>query len=74
MTSHEGHPIPFIEIDTDEETKKYVFGINSEAISILQEMKDKKVGVLVIAGPQRSGKSFLANRVLDKLNIVLTKF
>lgn len=73
MTSHEGHPIPFIEIDVDEETKKYVFGINSEAISILQEMKDKKVGVLVIAGPQRSGKSFLANRVLDKLNIVLTK-
>lgn len=74
MTSNEGHPIPFIEIDQDEETKKFVFGINHEAISILQEMKDKKVGVLVIAGPQRSGKSFLANRVLDKLPIICNSF
>jgi len=67
MADPAGEPIPLIEIQNDDDSKKYVFTVNPSAISILQDMKDKKVGVLVISGPQRSGKSFLANRVLDQI-------
>jgi len=38
-----GEPIPFIEIVDDPEEKKHIFTINPEAISILQEMRDRKV-------------------------------
>lgn len=77
MNSKLGQPIPFIEIEDDNDERKHNFIINPYAIAILQEMKDRKVstkffilkyqvGVLVIAGPQRSGKSYLANRIVDK--------
>ena len=38
-----GHPIQFIDIDQDEDNKKYNFNINPDAIAVLQELKDKKV-------------------------------
>jgi len=38
-----GQPIPLIEIEKDDDAQKFVFGINPTAISILQEIKDKKV-------------------------------
>ena len=43
MSSKLGQPIPFIEIDDDEDDQKHDFKINPYAISILEEMKDRKV-------------------------------
>lgn len=45
MEDNPGHPIPFIEVERDEDAQKFVFTINPDAISILQEMKDKKVHI-----------------------------
>ena len=58
----EGKAIPLIEVD---ETGK--FSVNTEAMSILEEHQKKKISVIAIAGPYRSGKSFLANRFLNKM-------
>ena len=60
--SMEGHAIPLIEVD---ETGK--FSVNTEAMSILEEHQKKKLAVVAIAGPYRSGKSFLANRMLNRM-------
>jgi hypothetical protein len=38
-----GQPVPFIEIELNPEEKTYYFNINPYAITILQEMKDRKV-------------------------------
>ncbi len=38
-----GQPIPLIEIEKDDDTQKFIFGINPTAIAILQDMKEKKV-------------------------------
>jgi len=43
------------------------FRIPDAAMNILQEMGDKQVAPIVIAGPWRSGKSFLANRLLNQM-------
>lgn len=37
------------------------------AMNVLQELGDKRVAPVVIAGPWRSGKSFLANRLLGQM-------
>ncbi len=44
------------------------FTIPDEAMNILQTMGDKKVAPIVIAGPWRSGKSFLANRLVNQMS------
>ena len=54
-----GKPIPFITIDPNGH-----FSVSSEAMLLLENLNDKKVSVLTIAGPYRSGKSFLCNRIL----------
>eukprot|EP00826_Nyctotherus_ovalis_P043660 TRINITY_DN4624_c0_g2_i1.p1 TRINITY_DN4624_c0_g2~~TRINITY_DN4624_c0_g2_i1.p1 ORF type:complete len:870 (-),score=280.12 TRINITY_DN4624_c0_g2_i1:153-2762(-) len=43
------------------------FRIPDKAMNLLQEMGDKRVAPVVIAGPWRSGKSFLANRLLGQM-------
>lgn len=43
------------------------FSVNTEAMAILEEHQKKKISVVAIAGPYRSGKSFLANRFLNKM-------
>ena len=47
MADPAGEPIPLIEIQNDDDSKKYVFTVNPSAISILQDMKDKKVGIMI---------------------------
>ncbi len=54
--------IPFINID--EETGS--MEITPESMAFLESLStEKKVIVIAIAGPYRSGKSFLANRLLN---------
>ena len=58
-----GTAIPFIEINDKEGT----FNVTSEAMEFLESIPgDKKVAIVAIAGPYRTGKSFLANRVLGQ--------
>ena len=60
----EGRAIPFIQIEEDSGR----FVVSTEAMSLLEQSNpQKKVAVVAIAGPYRSGKSFLANRFLGKM-------
>jgi hypothetical protein len=71
--------IPFIELENSQDGK-FEFKLNPKSAEYLQKMtkkkvnitevnkKNSKVAILTIAGPQRSGKSFLANRFLKKYN------
>ena len=43
------------------------FQVNQKAMSILRSI-DGEIGVVAIAGAQRTGKSFILNLILDKLN------
>jgi len=67
----EGKPILLIDIkeELDENRNpKYKFEMNNyQAIECLKKIKNMKVCVLCIAGPQRTGKSFLANRILKRM-------
>jgi len=59
-----GQAIPFIQLEED--TGK--FTVSTEAMSILESADPhKKVVVVAVAGPYRSGKSFLANRFLGQM-------
>lgn len=62
MNDDGGMPIPFIEVDEREN-----FQVNTEAMAILEEQQKKKLVVISIAGPYRSGKSFLGNRFLNRM-------
>ncbi len=59
MEDPAGQPIPLIEIQNDEDAKKYVFTVNPAAITILQDIKDKKVQILIdtICNLNFSGRS-----------------
>lgn len=46
MESSQGQPIPFIELAESEEDNKTLFVINSYAISLLQEMRERKVFII----------------------------
>ena len=53
--------IQFISISEDEEE----FEVTAEAMSFLASLpRDKQVKVISVAGPYRSGKSFLMNRLM----------
>ena len=57
-----GKAIPFIQIDVDGQ-----FSVNHEAMSLIEMWdKSKKLAIFCIAGPYRSGKSYLANRILKQ--------
>lgn len=62
MEGIEGKAIPFIEVD-----ENYRFSVSTDAMSMLEEQRKKKIAVIAIAGPYRSGKSFLANRFLERM-------
>ena len=57
-----GEAIPFINISEDGH-----FEVDSKAMSMLQEYDSKKIACISIAGPYRSGKSFLANRFIGQM-------
>jgi len=61
-TPMEGEPVPFIEIGEDGS-----FAIATQAMTHLEQMKDKNLAVIVVGGPARSGKSFLASRLLGRM-------
>ena len=48
-------------------TEEGQFELTSEGITFLSSLKNKSVSVLSITGPYRSGKSFLANLVMNKM-------
>ena len=56
----EGKAIPFIQIDVNGN-----FTVSSEAMLLLESLNQKSISVITIAGPYRSGKSFLCNRLLN---------
>ena len=58
-----GEAIPFIHISDDG-----TFEIDSRAMSLLQIESSKKIACIAIAGPYRTGKSFLANRFLGQMS------
>lgn len=58
----DGTPIPFITIDE----KQGTFDVTSQAMMLFESIpSNMKVSVIAIAGPYRTGKSFLANRLLN---------
>ena len=54
----EGKPICFITIDEEDK-----FHVNPECVKIL-EATEEDIGVVCVAGPYRSGKSFLCSRLV----------
>lgn len=57
-----GQAIPFIMIDE----KNGSFEVTQQAMVFLESIpRHFKVSVVAIAGPYRTGKSFLANRLLN---------
>jgi len=58
----EATAIKLVDITTEGE-----FRIPDNAMNALQEIGDKRIAPIVIAGPWRSGKSFLANRLLGQM-------
>ncbi len=57
-----GKPIPFVTID--DKTGK--FEVTQQAMMFLESIpSSQKMAIASIAGPYRSGKSFLANRLLN---------
>jgi len=46
METSPGQPIPFIELSENEEDNKTLLVVNSYAVNLLQEMKEKKVSLI----------------------------
>ena len=64
VLKQEPRPIPFILHDEDSGR----FTVSTEAMALLERTgSKKKLAVIAIAGPYRSGKSFLANRFVGKM-------
>jgi polynucleotide 5'-kinase involved in rRNA processing len=62
LYNEDGRPIPLIEVDSQGN-----FSVNVNAMAVLEEQQGKKIVVVSIAGPYRSGKSFLSNRFLNRM-------
>lgn len=59
-----GKAIQFIHVDEDEEH----FQVTAEAMGFLASLpRDKQIKVVAVAGPYRTGKSFLMNRYLGQM-------
>ena len=59
-----GKAIQFIHIDEEEEQ----FSVTAEAMGFLASLpRDKQIKVVAVAGPYRTGKSFLMNRYLGQM-------
>ena len=60
--NYRDRPIHLVDIKEDG-----MFEITSEGIGFLSSLKNQKIAVLSITGPYRSGKSFLANLIMNKM-------
>lgn len=63
---HYSEPILLIDIETVKGQQK--FRLTEQGEEVLLGVSDKVVSVIGIAGPQRTGKSFLANTLINKMN------
>jgi hypothetical protein len=64
---YKDQPVLLIGIETDPQNgTKYKLTEQGEAI--LSSLSDKVICVVAIAGPQRTGKSFLANTIMNRLD------
>jgi len=53
-------------VEIDEQTEE--FRVSAEAMAFLASIpREKKVKVISVAGPYRTGKSFLLNRFLNQM-------
>lgn len=64
-SSATGEPkaVPFISVQAGSEELE----VGTEAMEILDSMHTRKIAVIVLCGTQGTGKSFLANRFLDRM-------
>ena len=62
QTFYRDRPIKLVDIKEDG-----LFEITSEGISFLSSLKNQTIAVLSVTGPYRSGKSFLANLIMNSM-------
>ena len=62
QTFYRDRPIKLVDIKEDG-----IFEITSEGISFLSSLKNQTIAVLSVTGPYRSGKSFLANLIMNNM-------
>ena len=62
QTYYRDRPIKLVDIKEDG-----LFEITSEGISFLSSLKNQSIAVLSVTGPYRSGKSFLANLIMNNM-------
>ena len=62
QTFYRDRPIKLVDIKEDG-----MFEITSEGISFLSSLKNQTIAVLSVTGPYRSGKSFLANLIMNNM-------
>ena len=62
QTFYRDRPIKLVDIKEDG-----MFEITSEGISFLSSLKNQNIAVLSVTGPYRSGKSFLANLIMNNM-------
>ena len=61
-TFYRDRPLKLVDIKEDG-----LFEITSEGISFLSSLKNQTIAVLSVTGPYRSGKSFLANLIMNNM-------
>lgn len=59
-------PVLFIDIIKSQDS--YQFELTKRAEEILLSLSDKVISVIGIAGPQRTGKSFLCNTLVNRMD------
>ena len=58
----QGKAIKFIEISDDGE-----FSVTAESMFVLEKHQSRKIAVVAVGGPHKTGKSFLCNRILSHM-------
>jgi polynucleotide 5'-kinase involved in rRNA processing len=56
-----------IEFVIHKEAKEFLSKLDKKKVNNYKSIQMNKIAILTIAGPQRTGKSFLANRFCNKL-------
>lgn len=55
-------------IDIEKVNDKFRFSLTEQAKAILLSLRDKEMVVVSVAGPQRTGKSFLCNMLVSSMD------